>query len=335
MFKAFFGSKKWFRWAYGGGAVVLSFVLANAYLEVLWNQWLKVFYDILGAPKEHTIQEFYWQLLVFFGLAFGFITVGTISTFVTQHFTFRWRTAITEYYLACWCEISEKIEGEGQRIQEDAMRLGALIEDFAEQILSIAILLPIFLPMLRKAGKTIDITWIGAKVPFLMPVVSGEWAFAKVALITAFVGTGLCMYFARKLPRLQYQNQVVEAAFRRGLELAVDNKPRPGLREELSLLFNKLRGNYFSLYWVVGKFNLWRIGFSQVMVIVPYFLIAPSIFTGAATLGTMQQTVGIFGVVREKFSFFIYNWRGITELLSIRLRLKEFEANLDKYRPQT
>ena len=68
------------------------------------------------------------------------------------------------------------------------------------------------------------------------------------------------------------------------------------------------------------------------MIFLPYILVAPSIFGGAATLGTMQQTINIFDTVRSKFSFFIDNWRGITELISIRIRLKEFEANLDKYK---
>lgn len=331
MIRAFFMSRTWFRWAYGVGLIVLSFVFASAYLEVLWNSWLKNFWNILGDPKAHTVQEFYMQLLIFAGIAFGFISSHVISTFVTQHYTFRWRTAINDYYMSRWCEISEKIEGEGQRIQEDAKRLGELIEDFAEQFLNICIILPIFLGLLYEAGKTVDITWVAKKASFLMPVVSGQGALVKVALITALVGTILCIYFGRKLPRIQYNNQVVEAAYRTGLELAIDHKPRVGLLEELFLLFVGLRENYFRLYWEVGKFNLWRISFSQIMTILPYILVAPSIFAGVATLGTMQQTINIFDTVRSKFSFFIDNWRGITELISIRLRLKEFEANLDRH----
>ncbi|OGZ94804.1 MAG: hypothetical protein A3A28_02025 [Candidatus Sungbacteria bacterium RIFCSPLOWO2_01_FULL_47_32] len=334
MFKAFFRSRHWAPWAYGVGLVVIAFVGAGVYLEILWNSWIKNFYDILGSPKEHTLQEFYWQLLVFGGLAAGFIVLGWLSTFITQHYTFRWRTAINDYYLFLWCEISGTIEGEGQRIQEDAKRLGELVEDFAEQFLNICILLPFFLRLLYRAGATIDLAWVSQKVPVLGPLVSGQGAMVKIALVTSIIGTVVCIYAGRKLPRIQYDNQVVEAAYRRDLELAIGHKPRAGLLEELLLRFVGLRGNYFRMYWEVGKFNLVRISFSQVMVILPYLLVAPSIFAGIATLGTMQQTINIFDTVRYKFSFFIYNWRGLSELFSIRLRLKEFENNLDRYRPE-
>ena len=332
MIKAFFWSRKWALWAYGGGAIVLSFVFTGVYLEILWNDWIKTFYDVLGNPREHTLREFYIQLLVFAGIAGGFILLGTISRYVTQHYTLWWREAINDYYTSRWCGITEKIEGEAQRIQEDAMRFATLVEDFAEQILNIVIILPIFLQRLYEAGSTIDLSWIGEKIPFIAPIVTGQGALVYIALITSVIGTVLCIYIGKKLPRLQYQNQVVEAAYRRGLELAVDNKPRYGLYEELTKLFFGLRMNYHRLYWEVGKFNLWRISFSQIMIILPYILVAPSIFGGAATLGTMQQTINIFDTVRSKFSFFIDNWRGITELISIRIRLKEFEANLDKYK---
>lgn len=302
-------------------------------MEILWNDWIKAFYDILGNPKAHTLSEFYWQLLVFGGLAAGFIGLGTVSRYITQLYTFRWREAINNFYTSLWCDIPGSIEGEAQRIQEDAMRFGVLVEDFAEQILNIIIILPFFLRRLYDAGSTIDLSWVGRKYLFLAWLFEGQGALIKIALITCIFGTLLCIYFGRRLPRLQYQNQVVEAAYRRGLELAVDNK-RSGLLEELAGLFVGLRLNYHRLYWEVGKFNLWRIGFSQIMIILPYILVAPSIFAGIATLGIMQQTINIFDTVRSKFSFFIDNWRGFTEFLSIRLRLKEFEANLAKHRLQ-
>src|SRR3972149_1599934 len=76
MFKAFFRSRHWAPWAYGVGLVVIAFVGAGVYLEILWNSWIKNFYDILGSPKEHTLQEFYWQLLVFGELSAGFDVQG-------------------------------------------------------------------------------------------------------------------------------------------------------------------------------------------------------------------------------------------------------------------
>jgi peptide/bleomycin uptake transporter len=44
-----------------------------------------------------------------------------------------------------------------------------------------------------------------------------------------------------------------------------------------------------------------------------------------------MQVVDAFSQVHYSFSLFIYNWTTVTELRSIRQRLREFEINLDKY----
>jgi ABC-type uncharacterized transport system fused permease/ATPase subunit len=63
--------------------------------------------------------------------------------------------------------------------------------------------------------------------------------------------------------------------------------------------------------------------------------IGPSLFARTVTLGIVMQIVDAFSQVHGSFSLFIYNWTTVTELRSIRKRLREFEANLEKHsRPE-
>ena len=61
------------------------------------------------------------------------------------------------------------------------------------------------------------------------------------------------------------------------------------------------------------------------MIIVPYVLMGPGLFTGAMTLGILIQTSSAFREVQGSFSLFMQNWTRITELRSIYKRLTEFE----------
>tara|TARA_Y100000996_G_C22320443_1_gene560121 strand:- start:443 stop:697 length:255 start_codon:yes stop_codon:yes gene_type:complete len=65
--------------------------------------------------------------------------------------------------------------------------------------------------------------------------------------------------------------------------------------------------------------------YNQTMIIVPYIIMGPGLFTGAMTLGILIQTSSAFREVQGSFSLFIQNWTRITELRSIYRRLSEFE----------
>ena len=67
------------------------------------------------------------------------------------------------------------------------------------------------------------------------------------------------------------------------------------------------------------------------MMVVPYLLMGPGLFTGLITLGILVQVSNAFQRVHGGFALFLHNWTTITELRSIWKRLKEFEGNLDRY----
>jgi peptide/bleomycin uptake transporter len=67
------------------------------------------------------------------------------------------------------------------------------------------------------------------------------------------------------------------------------------------------------------------------MVVVPFLIIGPSLFTGVALLGVVIQISNAFDRVHSGFALFLFNWTTITELRSIWKRLSEFEINLERY----
>jgi len=65
------------------------------------------------------------------------------------------------------------------------------------------------------------------------------------------------------------------------------------------------------------------------MVIVPYIALAPTIVTGAVTLGFVQQIIRAFGRVEGSLQFLVRSWSTIVELISVWKRLREFENELN------
>ena len=64
------------------------------------------------------------------------------------------------------------------------------------------------------------------------------------------------------------------------------------------------------------------------MVIVPYLALAPTIVSGAITLGFVQQITRAFGRVENSLQYLVRSWSIIVELISVWKRLSEFERKL-------
>ena len=53
MIKAFYKSKKWALWAYGGGALLIASLWLQVQLTVAINTWYGGFYDLLQKSGEY------------------------------------------------------------------------------------------------------------------------------------------------------------------------------------------------------------------------------------------------------------------------------------------
>ena len=318
MFRSFFKSKEWMLWAYGGGVVLFLALLIQVELTVKINEWYGSFYNILQKATEHEIKEFWEQMVMFAKLAFPYVIIATLTAYFTRIYAFKWREAMTFSYVSKWQEVEEEVEGASQRLQEDIYRFARIFETLGLQVVRAIMTLFAFLPILWELSKGVDLD-IFKDIP---------GSLVWVALVVSIGGLLISWFVGIKLPGLEYNNQKVEAAFRKELVYAEDDKINYGQTNTIVELFTGLKFNYNRLFLHYGYFDVWVNFFEQLMVIVPYLIMGPGLFTGLITLGILVQVSNAFSKVRESFSIFISNWTTITELRSIYKRLREFESNI-------
>ncbi len=312
---------KWFNWSVWGSAFIIFNIWFNVQVNVAINAWYVPFFDLLqkmlsGGGDVNTL---YLGMLTFIYIAMLAVTILTLNTFFVNHYVFRWRTAMNEYYVENWNKLRH-VEGASQRIQEDTMRFASIMEDLGVGFIKAILTLIAFLPLLFQLSTHVK------ALPFIGGVShSLVWA----AVLWSVFGTVLLMLVGIKLPGLQFNNQKVEAAYRKELVYGEDHADRAEA-VHLKDLYAKVRFNYFRLYFHYVYFNLVSIWYLQLDNIFAYFILSPAIAAGALTLGLLQQISNVFSNVSGSLQYLINSWKTITELLSIRKRLKAFESILDE-----
>ena len=321
-FWGFLSDNKWQKWSIWGSAFILFNIWFGVQVSVAINAWYGPFWDMIQKMLSDgggNINDLYNGTLTFLYIAMVAVTFAVINAFFTSHYVFRWRTAMNEYYTANWDRLRH-VEGASQRIQEDTMRFATIMEDLGVELIKSVMVLIAFLPLLFK---------ISEKVPVLPIVGEIEHSLVWAAIVWAVFGTVVLMIIGQKLPGLQFNNQKVEAAYRKELVYGEDHENRA---DPLTLkeLFARVRVNYFRLYFHYAYFNLVAIWYKQLDVLYSLVVLFPAIAAGKMTLGLINQISNIFDKVRESFQYLISSWKTIIELLSIYKRLKAFESILKK-----
>ena len=341
MLKSFFLEKKWRLWSWGGLLLLIVSLWFQVQMTVAINTWYGKFYDLLQNAGDYVdkpqegIGLFFSQLisldyilngfegdLSFVVIAFPYIFLAIFTGWFTRIYGLRWREAMTFNYIPKWQGVESEIEGASQRIQEDCNRFARIIESLGLQVIRALMTLIAFIPILWTLSDKVDI-------PILRDI---EGSLVWFTLIISLGGIVISWFVGIKLPGLEYNNQRVEAAFRKDLVLGEDDKKNYAQTETLLELFTGIRFNYHRLYLHYGYFDGWMTTYDQFMIIAPYLIMGPGLFTGLITLGVMVQVSNAFARVHGGFALFLHNWTTITELRSIWKRLSEFERNLEIYR---
>jgi peptide/bleomycin uptake transporter len=316
-----FAPHPWATWSILGSALILFTSYFQVQVSVAINSWYGPFYDLVQAALSRSapvrVEQFYSELSTFAGIALVAVVVGVLTRFFVSHYIFRWRTAMNDFYVANWPRL-RTIEGASQRVQEDAMRFASTMESLGVNLISAVLTLLAFLPVLMRLSSNVTELPLFGSIPY--PLV-----FA--AVIWSMLGTGVLALIGIRLPRIEFLNQRVEAAYRKELVLGED-VPARASPPTLSVLFGDTRRNYFRLYLNFMYFNIGRIVYLQTDVIFPYVLLAPTIIAGKITLGAMNQILNAFTQVRTSFQYLINSWSTIVELISIYQRLRGFEAKI-------
>jgi len=312
----------WQRWSIWGSAFILFNIWFSVQVDVVINAWYQPFYNLIQKMVSSgggEVAQLYTEMLTFIYIAMVYVTIGVINLFFVSHYIFRWRTAMNEFYTQYWAKL-RLIEGASQRVQEDTMRFAKTSESLGVSFIEAIMTLIAFLPILLQLSSHIKVLPVVGEIPHALMIAAIGWAV---------LGTVILMLVGYKLPGLEFNNQKVEAAYRKELVYGEDYSDRAD-PITLKELFSKVRLNYFRLYFHYAYFNLVRIWYLQLDNLYGIFILAPSIAAGVVTLGVMMQILNVFQQVRKSFQYLITSWPTIIELLSIYKRLKAFESTLHK-----
>ena len=219
MFK-FFTNKNWYPWSIFGSIVILVSTWYQVQLDVMINQWFGEFYDTLQkaltTPNSVSEKEFISYLLTFAKIAGVWMVLSVATDYFTSHWTFRWRTAMADYYHENWYK-ARLTEGASQRVQEDTLKFARIMEGLGTGLLDSVMTLIAFTPILWGLSKQIDVLpWIGEV----------DHALVWVAIISALGGTLLLAAVGIKLPGIEYDIQKEEAGYRKELVHGEDDPIR-------------------------------------------------------------------------------------------------------------
>ncbi len=322
MFKFFFDSK-WSFWAWPGAIIILSKIWFQVQIDVKINEWFGEFYDMiqnaLAEPNSITIDEYWASLFSFITLAGIYVALAVIISFFTNHYLFRWRTSMVEWYHSVY-DKARKIEGASQRVQEDTVKFSRIMESLGTSFISSVLIIIEFTPILFGLSVGIPIFFFG----------DWEYGLMTGALIWSVGGTLflIILGFILRLVGVEYDLQKQEAAYRKILVIAEDDgEIRP---KRLDELFDDVRKIHFLSYIRYLYFGIASSAYGQANVLSAYVFLAPAIVAGVVTLGVMQQIIRAFGRVEGSMQYLLRAWPIIIELLSVYKRLREFENQIEK-----
>lgn len=316
-------NRRWQWWSIVGSVTIIEVVYFNVQVSAWLNDWFGSFYDLIQTALDPskkgtvTLDQFFGQIYTVAVVFVVNVLVLVLNSFLNSHYLFRWRRAMSFYYMANWPQV-RTIEGAAQRIQEDTQNFSSIVEGIGLNIVSSFMTLIVFLPILWSLSTHI------IDLPVLGHV---EGSLVWLALFQAVAGTVLFAVVGIRLPGLNFANQRVEAAFRKELVFGEDHADRAQpitVRE----LFRNVQRNYFRIYFHYTYFNVARYAFINASQFFPYIAMGPTIVAGAITFGIFNQVLNAFGQVADSFSFLMNSWTTIINLISIYQRLRGFERQI-------
>ncbi len=314
-------------------ASVVALALGMVYLNVLFNDWNREFYNALESKNFPVFKEQLWQ---FSQLAFIFIVVAIYKIYLTQALEIRWRTWMTNQYMKDWLENqsyyrieqSASADNPDQRIAEDLKFLTSGSLSLSLGLLSSVVTLISF----------VGILW-SVSGPLSFMLLEQEWTvpgyMVWFALFYAGLGSILVAWIGKPLVQQNFNQQKFEANFRFGLIRLRENAEAVALyrgeleeQHELEGHFKEIKKNWWAIMKTTKKLNVASTFYSQFAVIFPFLVGAPRYFSGAITLGGLMQISSAFGQVQSALSWFIDAFGQLAEWKASVNRLSTFHSTI-------
>ncbi|MEG0868404.1 MAG: ABC transporter ATP-binding protein/permease [Hafnia sp.] len=318
---------------------IIALTLAGVYINVLFNEWNRVFYDAL---QNRNYAVFKAQLIRFSYLAVIFIIIAIYRIYLTQGLQMLWRRWMTEKYMSKWLshqayyhtEIQQTIDNPDQRISQDLNALTNGTLSLSLGLLSSLVTLFSFVAILWSVSGSIS--FMLSDHEFVIP---GYMVW--FALLYAGMGSVLIWWIGRPLVGLSFDQERFEANFRFGLIRIRDNADPIALyhgeqqeKNQLSGQFENIRSNWWSIMRLTKRLNVASTFYDQFANIFPILVASPRYFSNAIQLGTLMQVASAFGQVQGALSWFIGAFTDLASWKACVNRLAGFNAAISAIEQQ-
>jgi putative ATP-binding cassette transporter len=329
---------RWWGWALL--LAVVSLTLGMVYINVLFNQWNRAFFNALQDKNQAMFVEQTTRVAWLVGV---FILFAVYQLYLNQMLEIRWRRWLTERYLRAWLAdgvyyrmqlVAGETDNPDQRIAEDVHLLISHTLALLVGGLRALVTFATFVAILWTLSGTLTVPVAGFTI-----VLPGYMVW--MALLFAIGGTWFTHWVGRPLIGLNFERQRYEADFRFGLVRFRENTEGVALyRGEADELrgfrerFEAVARNWWGIMRRQRRLTYFTAGYGQAAWIVPSITAAPRYFRGELGLGGLMQTIGAFNYVQDGLSFVVQSYKEIAAWSSVVERLAGFERALEHVRIQ-
>ena len=333
-----FSEERWIALALLGSVVGIS--LGIVYINVLLNNWNRVFFDALQNKDYPTFRS---QLLYFTVLAFAFIALAVYRLYLRQMLEIRWRRWLTRRYTQAWLthqsyyrlELKDYgTDNPEQRIQDDIRLLVGNTLILSLGLLSSVVTLVSFLSILWILSGSLSLGALGIAVN-----IPGYMVW--VAFVYALVGSWGAHRIGRPLAEINFNQQRFEADFRYRMTRIREHSESIALYGGENVESKGLDGSFVNIWrnwWALMRrqksLTWFTAAYGQVAIIFPFLVAAPRYFAGAIQLGGLTQTADAFGQVQGSLSWFIDIYPQYAEWKATVDRLTSFGEAIARVREE-
>ncbi|MDP9900589.1 ABC transporter ATP-binding protein/permease [Variovorax ginsengisoli] len=325
-------------------AAIVALNLGVVFMLVQINEWNRTFYDAL---QNKQLDAFWQQIGRFTWLALVYIVIAVYKFYLTQVLQLRWRSWLTDHYLARWLankafyrmelarftgDAAQVPDNPDQRIQED-------LNIFTDSTVTLG--MGVFNAVVTLLSF-VGILWtLSGPLSFHAPAFlgGGEWTIAGymvwAAVLYCVVGSVIAHFIGRRQVGLNFRQQWLEANFRHHMvrireyseAIALDGGEAVE-RRQLDTRFTAVMGNYLRLIRSQKNLTWFNSFFGQAAIIFPMIVASPRYFSGAIQLGQLMQISSAFGQVQSSLGWLVDNYMGIAVWKATSDRLAGFEESL-------
>lgn len=314
---------------------MLALTLGNVYLNIQFNYWKNDFYTAL---QNYRYDEVMRQMVWFMELAALAILVSMYLFYLRKVITLHWRNHLSRAFIGRWVDengyyfthfFHAGADNPDQRISDDIRLFIEGTLEFSFGVLNAVLTFVSFVSILWTLSGVIYLDLPGFTLPIHGYIV---WA----AFLYAIAGTYITYTVGKKLPGLNYNQQMYEADLRADLvrlkeyaESIVMSRQGRAVKKNLLGDLASALGNYYSIIQKERNVTAVQSGYFQAANIIPVLVAVPLYMKGTLNLGGLMQSASAFGRVAGSLSYFIRLYSNWAEWQSVIERLSDFIHHIE------